>query len=252
MIKVVLTLALAAFTLTSCAGGPRTMPRERIDRALAMAPGKAQPTKIVATELAFARMAREEGQWTAFRAFAAPGALIHGREGPIVADLWLAKQDDPDEAVKWSPKTVWMSCDAELAVSRGRFRQPEGKVGTFITVWQRSRDEKYSWAYDIGVLDDPQPAKTEAIGEDDIVVTGLDAIRGHVADCPARGDVTEPLPTPLIGKTGGQSPDGSLKWSWQHQSDGSRSFSAAYFFEGEWRTVIDKKFDAAASAEPNE
>ena len=37
-----------------------------IERALQGAPGAAQPSSIVTTELAFARAAREKGQWTAF------------------------------------------------------------------------------------------------------------------------------------------------------------------------------------------
>ena len=108
--------------------------RERIERVLAGAPGQAQPSEIVAAEIAFARAARENGQWTAFREFLAPGALLHVRSGPIEADPWLAVQTDPPEAVQWGARSVWMSCDGALAVSQGRFREPDGTVGTFVTV----------------------------------------------------------------------------------------------------------------------
>ncbi|MDZ4274014.1 MAG: hypothetical protein U0995_06580, partial [Erythrobacter sp.] len=87
-----LLLGAAALALTACASGGQK-PSDRtvalINRALATAPGAAQPSTIVATEIAFSRAARERGQWTAFRMFAAPGALLHGENGPFAIEPWL-------------------------------------------------------------------------------------------------------------------------------------------------------------------
>lgn len=118
-VALVLFLALAA-----CAGsGGPPKPNKRqmavIDRALASAPGAAQPSTVVAAELAFSRAALEKGQWTAFRLFAAPGAMLHGGNGPFAIAPWLATQTDPPQAVQWKPRVVVMSCDGALAVSQG-------------------------------------------------------------------------------------------------------------------------------------
>ncbi|MDZ4274509.1 MAG: hypothetical protein U0995_00590, partial [Erythrobacter sp.] len=87
----ILMLSVFALALAACAGGQqRRGPSPAvINRALATAPGGAQPSTIVATEIAFSRAARERGQWTAFRMFAAPGALLHGENGPFAIEPWL-------------------------------------------------------------------------------------------------------------------------------------------------------------------
>ena len=251
MLKSLATLAASAILLTACAAGPQRLPDRVIDRALANAPGQAQPSKVVAAEIAFSRAAREQGQWTAFREFAGPGAVIHGRNGPIDAGQWLAGRNDPAEAVQWGARTVWMSCDGALAISRGRFRDPAGMVGTFVTVWQRQGNDEYRWIYDVGAPDDPQPPPrppTAPPSEDEIIVTGLSAIQGWVADCPRRGE-TIPAPPPLALADGlrhgvSMSRDGTLRWRWEHSGAGQRRIVAEHFHEGRWQVALDQAFPA--------
>lgn len=244
MLKFVSTLALAAL-LASCAGGPPRTPTRMIDRALANS-NLATPGKVVAAELAFARAAREEGQWTAFRKFAGPDAVLHGKSGPFAALPWLASQRDPAEAVQWAPRSVWMSCDGELAVSRGRSRDAEGLVGTFVTVWQRQRDGEYRWIYDMGAPDMPQPPAKPQAGEGEILVLGDETVQGFVADCP---DATDPLTSPTSQSVpatsrsgGGTSPDGTLRWRWEHAADGTRRLVADYFLADGWKTALEQSF----------
>jgi len=252
------TAACLATLVAGCAGGPGGgspyMSRDRIERVLAGAPGQAQPSEIVAAEIAFARAARENGQWTAFREFLAPGALLHVRSGPIEADPWLAAQADPPEAVQWGARSVWMSCDGALAVSQGRFREPDGTVGTFVTVWQREdADDDYRWIYDVGAPDDPQPpprSATAGESEDEIVVTGRGSIQGRVADCPGRGEAVPPPPA-LAAVDGARSDamlsrDGTLRWRWEHGARGQRRVVAEYFHEGAWQIALDQVFPATA------
>ncbi|WP_237164876.1 hypothetical protein [Paraurantiacibacter namhicola] len=231
------------------ASGPPRIPVERIDRALEGAPGEAQPSKLVATELAFARAAQEDGQWTATRAFAGPGAMIHGPNGAIPALPWLQKQSDPAQAAKWAPREIWMSCDGALAVSSGRFVDPEGLVGTYLTVWQRQGREDYRWVYDSAQPDNPQPParfRPEA-QEGDIVVTALDAVQGNVADCP-RG-ATAPDEKAVAAMTAGRqqatrtSPDGTLAYRWEHRSGANgpeRYFTAYWLHEGKWQVAVEE------------
>lgn len=246
MIRLLSSLAITAL-LASCASGPRPMPRAQIERALAGAPGEAQPSKIVSAEIAFARMARDEGQWTAFQAFAATGALIHGRNGPIDAAPWLAEQRDPAEAVQWAPRSIWMSCDGALAVSQGRFEDPEGLVGTFVTVWRRQGNNDYRWTYDVAAPDNPQPAPVAPRADlegDAIVVTALDSIEGHVADCPRRG-LEKPAP-PMIEVADGirtesqVSRDRTLRWRWEQAPQGDRRVIVDFLQNGIWERALDQ------------
>jgi hypothetical protein len=240
--------------LTACAGsGGPPKPNKRmvamIDRTLATAPGAAQPSTIVAAELAFSRAARENGQWTAFRQFAAPGALLHGADGPFAIEPWLATQTDPAQAVQWSPRVVVMSCDGALAVSKGRFREPDGTVGNFVTVWERQADGEYRYVFDVGGADDPQPPPKQRQEEGDIIVTALDLVQGLIASCPRGGAPVPPPPALPIGDDGKEgatlSRDGTLRWRWTHGADGTRAIAADYFYEGRWTTAIEQSLAPA-------
>jgi hypothetical protein len=243
---VALTIPLALAACTGGGGPPKPSKRvmEQIDRALKTAPGAAQPSTIVAAELAFSRDARERGQWTAFRIHAAPGALLHGSEGPFAILPWLATQTDPPEAVQWEPRVVAMSCDGALAVSQGRYRDPDGTVGSFVTVWERQPDGAYRYVYDVGGDDVPQPAPRPAVEEGDFVVTAIDAVQGLVATCPRSGAPVPPPPALPIGEDGKEgatlSRDGTLRWRWEHRADGTRFAAADYFYQGRWLTAIEQ------------
>lgn len=237
--------------LAACAGGggpPKPTKRQVaiIDRALATAPGAAQPSTIVAAEIAFARDAQELGQWTAFAKYAAPGALLHGPGGPFPIAPWLATRKDPPQAVTWKARTVVMSCDGAVAVSQGRLRGPDGTVGNFVTVWERQPDGAYRYVFDVGGPDVPQPpppAKVEA-QPGDIVVTEIDATQGLVATCPRPGAPVPPPPAIPLGEDGKTdarlSRDGTLRWRWEHRADGTRYIAADYFQQGRWLTGIEQ------------
>lgn len=245
-------LAVAfSLSLAACAGqGGPPKPNKRmvamIDKVLTTAPGAAQPSTIVAAEIAFARAAREKGQWTAFRQFAAPGALLHGKDGPFLIEPWLLTQTDPPEAVQWSPRAVVMSCDGALAVSKGRYRDPQGKVGSFVTVWERQPDNSYRYIFDAGGDDVPQPPPPprSTVQPGDIVVTEIDAVQGLVGSCPRGGAAIPPPPAIPIGEDGKAearlSRDGTLRWRWEHRADGTRYVAADYFYQGRWLTGIEQ------------
>lgn len=243
-----LVLALGLAACSGSGGPPRPTKRQmaQIERALVSAPGAAQPSTIVATELAFSRAARDKGQWTAFRQFLAPGALLHGADGPFPIAPWLATRKDPPAAVQWAPRVVVMACDGATAVSQGRYRDPAGKVGTFVTVWERQPDGAYRYVYDVAGDDVPQPAPRPAVEEGDYVVTAIDAVEGLVATCPRAGSGTTPPPPPTPdvgagGKAGAAlSKDRTLRWRWEHRADGTRGVAADYFWQGRWVTAIEQ------------
>ena len=242
----IMTAAACALTVSACAGKQkfRGPPPQVIERALKSAPGSAQPSTIVATEIAFARAARELGQWTAFRQYAAPGAMLHGRNGAIPAEPWLLTQSDPANPVQWAPRTVVMSCDGAVAVSLGRFRTPEGIVGNFVTVWERQADNQYRWIYDAGGPDVPQPPPRKEFEDGRIVVTAIDAVEGMGATCPRAGEPTPPPPADsVVGQRAAEarlSRDATLRWRWEHRGAGGKFVAAEYYYNGRWVTAIEE------------
>jgi hypothetical protein len=194
-------------------GGPD---REREEDVL-----RADPSKVVATELAFARAAQEKGQWTAFAEYSTDQAVMFVPE-PVNAHSWLSGRANPAQAVMWQPHQVWSSCDGSLAVTKGAWQRPNGTVGYFTTVWERQRDGGYKWVLDQGDQLEQALAQPEMIG-------------GKVAECatpggPPRGQ-SQPAsirPTACDGGTcrgGGSSGDGTLTYEYATTAAG-RQFTA--------------------------
>jgi len=246
------TAALVTFTalsLAACSGGQRQGPTKKvINRVLATAPGAAQPSTIVKTEIAYGKAAQTEGQYSAGIEYAVPNALLHGRNGPVSFAQFAEALPNPDQATEWGPRTVVMSCDGALAVSQGRFRDAEGFVGNYVTTWVRQKDNTYKWAYDVAGRDDPQPPPREQLEDGAIVVTAINSILGLVATCPPAGQQVPPPPPMGIGADGKSdaqlSKDGTLRWQWEHREDGTKYVKAEYFYEGVWETAIEESLQS--------
>jgi hypothetical protein len=249
------TSILMLTALAACASGPRGPSNAVIARALVSAPGAAQPSTIVSTELAFARDAQERGQFTAGTDFAAPGALIHGSNGPVAYAAVVSALQASGISSDWETRAVVMSCDGEMALSQGRFVDQDGFVGNYVTTWVRQSDGAYKWTYDVAGRDDPQPPPRAQIEDGDIVVTSIDSIAGLVATCPRRDESVPPPPAIPIGEDGATdaqlSRDGTLRWRWEHRAGGVKYVTAEYFYEGQWLTAIEESLASplASSAE---
>jgi len=168
----------------------------------------ANPSALIATELAFAREAREKGQWTAFRDYAAGDAIMFVPQ-QVVARDWLKKQANPAQAMTWQPYAVWMSCDGSMGITKGGWQRPDGTVGYFTTVWRKQKNGAYKWQLDQGDTLAQHLAAPEMIS-------------GDVADC-SRAKPTEVPAAP--GRTVGWSDDKTLQWSVEVKPDNSRSFT---------------------------
>ena len=248
-------ISLAATAMLAACTSPQAQRVERERRAatafLERQGSIGDPGRVAAADIAFAKMAREEGQWTAFQEYAAPGALIHGVNGPIPAQPWLAQQDNPPVAVAWTPNTVWTSCDGTLAVSFGRFQEPDGQVGSYVTTWALQGDNSYKYTYDLGALDDPQPVRQpeEELPENAIIVPGMTAIEGRVADCPSAGETPTWLSANTTDAAGlGESTvsdDGTLKWTWSHTQGVERRVRVEWVREGMVQEALDFAVAAA-------
>lgn len=217
---------LACAALAACSGGQQRLPRGPLREATFGSPGS-----IVAAELAFNRLAREEGQWTAFRETADDGAVMFVPD-PVDARDWLKNRANPPVSVSWQPHQVWVSCDGTLGVSKGAWQRPDGSVGYFTTVWHRQKDGEYRWVLDQGdELDEPLEAP--------------EMLAGQIAECPpgrgpggiARRDDEQRLPAIAMAGSG-RSDDGSLEYSWQVEPDLARTVTLRMRKGGEMREVM--------------
>ena len=181
-------------------------------------PSSANPSAIVKAELAFARLAQDKGQWTAFRETADKDAVMFV-PAAVNAQIWLKKRTDPARAIAWQPYRVFVSCDGSYAASTGPWMQPDGTSGTFTTLWRRQKNGGYKWLLDFG-SDTKLPAQDEPIIEGKIADCGPGA-RPLIDDQDARGERMGAdkdgagriaIPPPSSGE--GQSDDGSLRWRW--------------------------------------
>lgn len=232
-----LLAVLAASLLAGCAsggpqasghrldlGGPRDRDRDEFRRA--------NPSAVIAAELAFARLAQEKGQWTAFLETSTSDAVMFVPQ-PVRAHDWLRRQSNPAEAVKWQPHQVWSSCDGTLAVTKGAWQQSDGTVGYFTTVWERQRRGEYKWVMDQG----------------DELAQPLEAPAMVGATAAACGSQPTPPATLLAGPAdkidSGASRDGTLRWHVVTSPDGGRSVVAEYWNGSAWQSAFREQVAAS-------
>lgn len=185
-------------------------------------------------ERAFAADAQKLGQWTAFKAWSTPDALLFTPQ-PTNAHQFLKDRKDPAVAVFWWPGASFVSCDGSYAVNTGPWVREWGKsVGYFTTIWQRQADGGWKWIYDGG--------------------DGLKQPRAQGGDIQARTASCDPLPGPpaaekkppsAVGKTG-WSADGTLKWSWSVRADGARELTVLLWNGKTWDMVLNDNVAAPA------
>ncbi len=202
----------------------------------------ANPSAVVATELAFARAAQEKGQWAAFRQFAADDAVMFVPQ-PVKAKDWLKGRAEPAVAVKWQPYEVWMSCDGSLAVTKGAWQRPKG-VGYFTTVWRRQKNGDYKWVLDQGdALKEPLPEPEMIAGQ--VADCGGRAIRdAAAADFEANLDASDFSEGAGVASELHESDDGTLIYTYAVEPNGARKFRVGLLQDGEFRPVL--RSDVAA------
>lgn len=199
-----IVMIAAVLALAACSTGPG--PHDRYGRYVKPV---ANPGKVVATELAFARAAQEEGQWSAFAQYSTDDAVMFVPQR-VNAHDWLGQQTDPPQAVKWQPHEVWSSCDGSLAVTKGAWQRPDGSFGYFTTIWQRQRDGEYKWVLDQG------DALAEPLRTPEFVQT-------QVARCDVEPGIAATTFERASESGRGRSEDRSLAYEWAVHPDAARS-----------------------------
>ena len=201
VLRLLVSLCLAAILAGCAAGGPRPGSRERLA-------DKADVSAVVAADLAFARLARDKGQWQAFRETMGDGAVMFV---PQMTDArgWLADQAEPAQPAVWRPERVVSSCDGTLAASMGSATLPDGTFSHYITVWKRQRNGAYRWVLDTGDPTPEAPDPPEMIGS-------------TVAPC-------SPAPPADMPAAIAASDDRTLRYTLAGQTDGEQELEVSYW-----------------------
>ena len=174
--------------------------------------GYANPSKVIATDLGFARASKDRGQWTAFTEYAAKDAVLFEPQ-PTPAQAWLKGRANPPAALSWQPYSVWSSCDGSLAISQGAWQQTDGLHGRYVTAWARQEDGSYRWTV----------TRRESIAEPLPVPDMLDA---RVASCKPLPPSSETAGPGAAAERTGTSRDRSLDWSVRNDPQCGRVFIA--------------------------
>ena len=200
-------LALGLATTAAAAGKPGPGGRPHNDYA--------DPSAVIAADLALGRIGREKGQWQTLRKAAAPGAVMFAPRS-VDAATWLKRQAEPAVATRWQARTVWMSCDGGYAVSRGAWTRGSAS-GEYLAVWERQKKGEWKW-----LVREEAPAAD--LGE------APEMISGQVAECsglPRRRPMEAGVPeaATLPDPANAVSRDQSLKWNIAGGPDCSRIIS---------------------------
>jgi len=185
---------------------------------------------VVEAERAYAAMAEQKGQWTAFRATAAPGATIFVPD-PADAATFLKGRKDPAVSVKWQPSESYLSCDGRTGANLGPWQRPTS-VGYFATVWTRY-GKSWRWNVDFGdALDTAMPPAPQAV-----------PVRR--ASCRVARPSLLPKLDPVEKSGSGSSRDHSLAWTWRVEKGGARHL-LVYLWNGRrYDSVIDRTIAAS-------
>ncbi len=211
---------LCTALLTSCTA-PGRSGQDRYARSLKPV---ANPSEVIATELAFARAAQDEGQWTAFAEYAADDAVMFV-PALVEAKVWLKGRANPAQAVAWQPHQAWSSCDGSLALTKGAWQRPDGSTGYFTTLWQRQKDGKYRWIMDQGdTLEQP--------------LSEPEMLSATVADCATKPSVVVMAQRPQGTNRGGFSADGTLYWNVWVGPGSNRAVSIIYWNGKSWQDAV--------------
>jgi hypothetical protein len=239
MFRLTLALLGSALLLAGCSPQARPMRLDEREREGLL---RGDPSKVIAAELAFARMAREKGTWTAFRETSVDDALWPS-PGLTRVRQDLEGQSDPANPIVWEPDAVWVSCDGTFALSTGPATLGNGRRTRFATIWQRQRrragDEvEYRWVLDQGFDLEEGYAQPEFIG-------------AKVAECPPSGPVRGRWREPEVQQGGawgsGRSNDGTLEWSTAVAADCSRTLTVNMMQGGAMTEVFRRHSPAPAA-----
>jgi hypothetical protein len=201
----------------------------------------------VDAERAFAADAQRLGQWTAFRKWADPTAVMFTPQA-VWAQDYLRNRRNPPRAVRWSPERSWVSCDRRTAVNTGPWRGPAAKAyGRFTTLWMRQASGDWRWTVDGGdTLARPLAAPARPIVRRAACTNR--ALRTRLIEAEYAKPINRSSPP---GDSGFQrSADGTLLFQWRVEPSGARQTRVRLWTGRSFATVLDEKVAAPQARAP--
>ncbi len=183
---------------------------------------------VIDADIAFADAARTRGQWTAFRAYAAPDAKFYSPEPSNALDDLKDAKDPPKSAIWW-PTAAWQSCDGTLGVTTGDASWPDGHTSRYTTIWQRQTDRSWKWIYDNGETVPSLAPKTRPT-----LIT---------ASCKGHADPLKTTRRRGVKQGVGSSADQSLAYHWDATHGRHRLF--VHLWNGAERSIVHHREIAA-------
>lgn len=195
----------------------------------------AAPITAIEAERAFAADAQQLGQWTAFRKWAEPGAVMWTPQA-VWAQEFLKGRKDPATAVRWWPSHSWQSCDGRTAVNVGPW-QVNNAHGRWITLWMRQSSGECRWSAD-GQL---TPATRLVLPVQPVVrraACGNARLRARLVSADYARPVNRTAPPGDSGYA--RSADGTLLFAWTVAADGVRRNRVQLWTGRRFALVLDE------------
>ncbi|GAA4009581.1 hypothetical protein GCM10022280_03060 [Sphingomonas swuensis] len=197
----------------------------------------AAPVSAVDAERAFAADARRLGQWTAFRKWADPTAVMFDPQA-VWAQQYLAGRRDPPASVRWWPDRSWTSCDGRTAVNSGPYRMA-GKAGggRFLTLWMRQPSGQWRWTIDGG-----SPAARPAAMTSRVTVRRASCQNPQLRRRQIAASYANPANRAAAPGDSGysRSADGTLLFNWTVAADGIRHSRVQLWTGRRFEPVVDE------------
>lgn len=202
---------------------------------LALLLAAATPATAADAERAFAADAQKDGQWTAFRRWSTPEAVMFFPQ-PAKAHERLKDAKDPPRSVEWVPAASFVSCDGAMAANTGPWRQGGGN-GFFSTVWVRQPEGDWRWIVD---------------GGDELATAREWPAEATTRTAACTGEPPKLESFSVAGAAeNGWSRDRTLSWQWSVATDGARRFEVRLWNGRDYDTVISDRIAAPpAPAKP--
>lgn len=206
----------------------------------------ANPSGIIAAELAQARILRENGAKglkEALKYYIADDAVIFAPDA-INPRAYVKKAGALPISTQRSPYGVWMSCDGSQAIVQGAW-QRDSATGYFVSVWERQEKGDYKW-----VLTREEAATPAA--------EAPEMLTARVARCRPKkaGDKGQGGPDRKDGRKGqpqlpekkpGIARDETLRWQWRQDAAGNPLFVAEMWTGSGFEEVLKQSFPPPAA-----